>query len=809
MKIKILYNHLYSDKMSTYGFLQAFQKEDSMKQSSILSKTRTLLSHFSPKQLKLHMKHSHSFFKRLVLSYLVINMVWTIVITSISFLTLGSSYNNSLVEKNNATIHQLTGSIDEFVIGSVPDIAAAITNEILKNPLVYGYLTGEKKDYLVDSLEIKDYISNICILNPMIESVAVYFGPSELLITSKYIRTASNIDLFMGALYQHYAVLTQQAKNDTWYFNNYYPVESISNSSITNSINVIEYAKQIPVFAKEPSNRCMLYITIKESNLSSVLQSSTTDYSDEIFILDRDNIVVSHSNKALVGQPLDAPWLKQMLDSNTDNGWFLNDDDQTVISFNRSSKTDWMFVTITSMQQLSNIFDFYKKMLLSAVVATFVLAIVLAIINAKHLYKPLNTLSELCINLYPSYREKAEYSIIENTIDALQHDLQQQQQLAQWNHSIYLKEYLKNIFLDGIVPVHFTSDLEKAGFLFQFDSYCAIKAVNTVQSASTHDFCTQLQHILNTSISRAVVFETNQICNIYLHFNSSAWMLPSIINKLLEADETDAFTFFIGDSCVLHAPGSCITQACIAYTYHFIFPERKLIRYTEIAEHENTEKIYHFEVIHQLETSLTTADHSRCVTEIDDIISLIRDSGCSCTEAKSTLKKVMAVLESNILKQTYMAERFDIITSMKDAELSPDIFQYKKALITVINKYFSIYDHYQNKRNMLLVKKAQDFIAQNIQDNQLSLNHVASALGISSGYLSRLFKSEAGISFSEYISNYRLEFSVQLLLKSELKIEQIAAMLNYSSPQYYANRFKLKYGCTPKEYRMNYKRPTT
>ena len=67
--------------------------------------------------------------------------------------------------------------------------------------------------------------------------------------------------------------------------------------------------------------------------------------------------------------------------------------------------------------------------------------------------------------------------------------------------------------------------------------------------------------------------------------------------------------------------------------------------------------------------------------------------------------------------------------------------------------------------------------------------------------LYRKIKAILVISISEYIQDFRLEKSKELLENSKLSISEIAYSTGFSSPNYFSTSFKNKFGKTPKEYR--------
>ncbi|AJY73872.1 response regulator transcription factor [Paenibacillus beijingensis] len=91
-----------------------------------------------------------------------------------------------------------------------------------------------------------------------------------------------------------------------------------------------------------------------------------------------------------------------------------------------------------------------------------------------------------------------------------------------------------------------------------------------------------------------------------------------------------------------------------------------------------------------------------------------------------------------------------------------------------------------------------------VDDNytyDLTLASLAEMFHINETYLSGLFKQNAGITFSEYVTKQRMHKARRLLEEYELKLTDIATLVGYSSSSYFSTSFKKYYGKSPKEYR--------
>lgn len=83
----------------------------------------------------------------------------------------------------------------------------------------------------------------------------------------------------------------------------------------------------------------------------------------------------------------------------------------------------------------------------------------------------------------------------------------------------------------------------------------------------------------------------------------------------------------------------------------------------------------------------------------------------------------------------------------------------------------------------------------------LSLAEVAKEVGLSRESLSRLFHSNLGVTFSNYLHHVRLEEARQLLAESKQSIREIARQCGYHSLSQFNRRFKSATGISPSQFR--------
>lgn len=93
------------------------------------------------------------------------------------------------------------------------------------------------------------------------------------------------------------------------------------------------------------------------------------------------------------------------------------------------------------------------------------------------------------------------------------------------------------------------------------------------------------------------------------------------------------------------------------------------------------------------------------------------------------------------------------------------------------------------------------YLENHYRDDDLSQEKVADAFGISKYTLSRMFKNQVGVGFTEYVNAKRLEYAKELLLTTEYTIREISLMAGFSNDNYFSRIFKATVGISATAFR--------
>lgn len=99
------------------------------------------------------------------------------------------------------------------------------------------------------------------------------------------------------------------------------------------------------------------------------------------------------------------------------------------------------------------------------------------------------------------------------------------------------------------------------------------------------------------------------------------------------------------------------------------------------------------------------------------------------------------------------------------------------------------------------VKKAVEYVKEHYADSELSVETICSCLNVSTAYFSTVFKKEMGKTFINYLTDYRMEQALDLLMTKNEKTYIIAEKVGYSDPNYFSYVFKKQFGMSPSKYK--------
>lgn len=281
--------------------------------------------------------------------------------------------------------------------------------------------------------------------------------------------------------------------------------------------------------------------------------------------------------------------------------------------------------------------------------------------------------------------------------------------------------------------------------------------------------------------------------------------LESILSKLsLKHPEVSVFITVGSCETDCMAVANSFSNAKNLMDYSLILPPCSIVNYNEISRSSmNRKEFLNFD-FNGFKEMLTSKKYHEGIAYVDHIYNTLRNTeGITPSYLRSISIELLYVI-INIFGafkvdirewKDYGDGIFTKIMLMTNIEeLSSWI---KKILVRFINLAASK----ETEANPLIQRIISLIDREYRQD--LSLKRLSAAFNINAAYLGQLFKNETGEMFSNYLNRVRIEKAKELLMNTNLTLNDISEKVGYANVTYFYNIFKKYAGENPTKYKRD------
>lgn len=221
---------------------------------------------------------------------------------------------------------------------------------------------------------------------------------------------------------------------------------------------------------------------------------------------------------------------------------------------------------------------------------------------------------------------------------------------------------------------------------------------------------------------------------------------------------------------------------------------------------ENKSMPYPYDLENQLVEKVKDGDTEESLIILNRLmgeISLIEAGDLSSIKTKvlsicSLLSRLAT--EKSILSTDETESYFYDMNELHEADTFGELSLLASNLVKSIVNSFSNSSYFGNSQ---IVKLAIHHINENYR-HKLSLKTVAANIHTNPSYLSMLFKQETGLTFTDYLNQFRINRSCDLLISTNQNLIDIAILSGFDDQSYFSKVFKRVKGISPKDYRKSH-----
>lgn len=105
-----------------------------------------------------------------------------------------------------------------------------------------------------------------------------------------------------------------------------------------------------------------------------------------------------------------------------------------------------------------------------------------------------------------------------------------------------------------------------------------------------------------------------------------------------------------------------------------------------------------------------------------------------------------------------------------------------------------------NRTDEIFLERLTRIINENIDSESLNASFLSSELGMSHSVIYKKIKSITGMTFVEFVRDFKLKIAKQLIIEHKLTIAEASYQIGYSDKKYFSKLFKQKFGKNPSEF---------
>ena len=151
----------------------------------------------------------------------------------------------------------------------------------------------------------------------------------------------------------------------------------------------------------------------------------------------------------------------------------------------------------------------------------------------------------------------------------------------------------------------------------------------------------------------------------------------------------------------------------------------------------------------------------------------------------------------------------EVATETRQPEVQPEEAPVQEQ-VNVLARYYdnnTIGDYTMSSlMDQQLMRNVEQFVLQNMSRGQISLDEMASAMGMGRVPFFHKIRSITTKTPAEVVRELRLKHACTLLVNTDINMSELAINVGFMTAENFINIFKEKFGMTPLEYRLKHRK---
>lgn len=745
-------------------------------------------------------------YRRLILSYLFLIMVTISLLCTILY----SMFSTRAVKEIDLSSREMLSQVS-YTANVVFEQVQNITNQLMSDNQIITFMNANVDD------KVANYNANLLLTKmqsvyPFLANISIYN--------------------FTNMAYVDVASLPpdpQMAERRQTGYLGFYPRKVLDGNG--HSLQLLTF-KIIPEPVFSGPTKSAIVLDLKETYIQNTMSSISSSSSDtSTFVMDSKGTVISHSDsEQFMKNFSENEYVQRILSDEGSQGSFVQslEHHKFLITYVKSETLDWVFVSARPYDQLlSNIYELRNWMLLVALFL-FITGACISLIVTGNLYNPIKALVDKVTESGTSESKPLlrldEYKLLS---EAFSNSIQvtKSMEMTLSRSSVLLKNgYMYNMLKGRSQSSSYTGEIEQqllsrmqgpyfAVIQFQIDQYHSFK--NTYSALDRELIRFAISNIAQEMISKIyrndeVILEENEITMI-VQWDQSApdEQLYFILNEIQAAVKDyykTSISVSIGD--VVSAIGDIersyrATQRYMAlklfWGYGSLLDATRLI-----IPDEHTR--YPAAMERKIIDAIKLCQPRTIQKEIAEWTTLLSRCGSpSLTLQYASFLHLAITREFESIVEWWDADPKELYLAMNELPQAETLDEIQTMMKLFCFRIVDMIEENKTSlaalKNSKVIEEVKQYLEQHYHDPTLSLEIVSDQVGLTSGYIGKMFKSMVGTSFNDHVTHIRMEQAKTLLAGTSDTVALIGEQVGIYNVSYFSTLFKKKYGVTPSRYR--------
>lgn len=547
-------------------------------------------------------------------------------------------------------------------------------------------------------------------------------------------------------------------------------------------------------------------VNLSANYISTLSPSSTLQ--GELLIIDEDGMTVSNTSRYTMMTDLSEESFVHDISWEDSAGIVSKIEDETFyIVCSAPSQYGWKYYWLIPYGGIMNRLS--QFWLLTAIIGSVLCFITLGLV------------SKLTFSI------NQPIQVIQNDLAVSKKSLQKAEQEHRENYYELRQNFLRDLLSGKILPSgYYSEQAEKFNFQFPFGQNLCLVLFRVVGRKS---FMRQF----NVREQRAVLFSA---CNIVAELMEKEYqteciqlsrpgqfvclssplnpegnmseslrqILPYIQQKILSSLGIELFCSVSSEGENLSDLPSLYRQALETDRYHLLTEPSDILFYSDCSRREDETAIYPESEYKKFQSALKDGQ----LEVAKSIYHEVRNRALNLSYQTIYLAVSHLSLSINMVIEyirrdpTLNSEQLHIFS------ISLDQFENMREVDTVFFAEIELICGLTNRhceKNSDLVEQIEQIVLRDFSSPSLCLDSISAEIGLSSNYLSRIYRAVRGISILNQITAVRMQEARELLSTSSVSIQDISERCGFTTLSYFYRIFKKENGITPAEYRTRNK----